>query len=319
MYANTAAAPRADISTFLEEAINTEKLFVGQQLMPIYSSPTEIGRYPRMDIGPGELLRARSAKRGNTGTYSEIDRKFTWDLFQTEEYGLEERIDDVLAKRMENFFDVEVTTGKLLMRTVMLDYEIRVASTVMNPANVNTTQTAAVAYTEANLATFDFPRDIQTLQENLTLLGETPNMLVMSLQVYNRIRRSLKMQQYLYGSISSNGARAVTEQQIADAFGFERVIVTRQSYNMAAKGLAASIGPIWGNGYVAALSVQGGDFQAGGYGRTIIWDADTEGGMFTTESYRAEPRRGNMVRVRSNYVLKVLSKNSSGLVATNWA
>src|SRR5437764_15471672 len=103
-----------------------------------------------------------STKRNETGSYNEITRKFEWDSYQTEEYGLEERVDDVVARRMESFFDAEVVTGKFLMNNLMLDYEVETAAKTFDPT-VFTTTHATVVYTEANTAgstPFDVPTDI---------------------------------------------------------------------------------------------------------------------------------------------------------------
>lgn len=319
MYTNTAAAPRADISAFLEEAVDVEQNFVGQKILPIYPSPVENGRYPKFKIADGGLLRKEATKRNSSGTYNEVDRKFDWEEYVTEERGLEERIDDVVAKRFANFFDAEVLTSKFVMRALMLDYETEVADTVMN-ASTFTATAAVIAYTEANLATIDFPQDIQAAQERLTYLGESPNCIIMTLSVFNRLRRSKLLQLYLFGQLSSNaGGRLITAQMVADAFGVQECIVTRVSYNMAAKGKAANVGPIWGNTYVFIGTIAGGDFMNGGIGRTIIWDADSPNGLFATETYRAEPRRGNIVRVRSNRTQKIINPNAGQLITTSWA
>lgn len=325
MYTNAAAAPRTDISAFLEEAVEVEKLFVGQKIFPIYESDVESGRYPKFKIRDGGLLKRESTRRNQTGTYNEVDRKFDWETYVTEEKGLEERIDDVMSKRFEKFFDAEVLTAKLVMRSLMIDYEIAAAAKLQttigtDPGEGFTSTNSTVAYTEANILTFDFALDISDAMARLEALGEVPNTIVMSRAVFNRVRRSKLFQQYLFGSLSANtGNRAVTEQVIGETFGLDNVFVTKMSYDMAAKGLGPTLGPIFGNAYVWLGNVQGGDFNAGGFGRTIIWDADSPGGLFTTESYRAEHRRGDMVRVRSNQSLKVINQNAGQLVATQYS
>lgn len=320
---NTAdAVPRADISTLLMEAVDQEKHFVGQAILPIYTSERETGRYPKFTKGPGALLNKESTKRGPTGTYNEIDRRFEWDSFTTEEFGLEERVDDKVVAQMQDFFDAEMITGKLLMRALMLDYEVEVASAIMNASNFTATN-SGTAYTEANVegnTPFDFPADMNALIERLTLKGETPNTAIMSLSVFNRIKRSKKLQTYVYGHLNTaQGGTNITEQVIAAAFGLQQVIVTKQSYNMAAKGRTPNLGPIWGNSYVFVGNIQGGDFMNGGIGRTIVWGADSPGGLFTSESYRHEPRRGTMLRVRSNRVLKIVNSEAGELLGTQWS
>lgn len=325
MYTNAAAAPRTDISAFLEEAVEIEKLFVGQKIFPIYESDVESGRYPKFKIRDGALLKREATRRNQTGTYNEVDRKFDWVTYQTEEFGLEERIDDVMSKRFQKFFDSEVLTAKFVMRSLMIDYEVTAAAKLQTPIGTDpdegfTATNSTVAYTEANLATFDFPLDITDAMARMESLGEVPNAIVMSRAVFNRLRRSKNMQLYLFGSLSANaGNRAITENLIGETFGFEYVFVTKMSYDMAAKGVGPTMGPIFGNNYIWIGHIAGGDWNAGGFGRTIIWDADSPGGLFTTESYRAEHRRGDMVRVRSNRSLKVLNQNAGQLIGTQYA
>src|SRR5262245_57892202 len=158
MFNTTDSVPRADISTVLMEAVAQERLYIGQLLYPAYPSGREVGRYPKFRIGAAELLKPgtnyRSTKRNETGTSNEIRRKFEWDSYQTEEFGLEERVDNVVARRMESFFDAEVVTAKLLMNSLMLDYEIEIKTNLFNTTTFGDTN-AGTAYTEANLATFD--------------------------------------------------------------------------------------------------------------------------------------------------------------------
>lgn len=325
MYTNAAAAPRSDISAYLEEAVEVEKLFVGQQIFPIYESDEEFGRYPKFQIRDGNLLKRHKTRRNQTGTYNEIDRKFDMKTYVTEEAGLEERIDDVMAKRWAKFFDAEVLTAKLVMRALMIDYEISVATKLHTPIGSDEEEgfvstAASEDYTEANLDVFDFPLDVTDAQARMEALGEVPNAIQMSRALFNRIRRSKKLQLFLFGSLSANaGNRAITEQLIGETFGFQYVFVTKMSYDVAAVGLAPSLGPIYGNDYIWIGNIQGGEFNNGGHGRTIIWGADSPGGLFSTETYRAEHRRSDMVRVRTYNSLKVINQNCGQLIATGFA
>ena len=318
-YNTTESVPRQDISTLLMEAVHQEKHYVASMLLPIYGSEREVGRYPKFTIGKGELLKRESQKRGATGTYNESEEVFEWDSYQTQEYGHEKRIDDVVRKQMRDFFDAEMVTAKFCMNKLMLDYEVEAASALFNNSTFAWANGTA-AYTEANLdTTMDVPADINATIEQLTLLGEEPNTLVMSLPVFNRIKRSKRLQTYLYGHLNTTqGGSNITSQIIADAFGIANVIVAKKSYDAGIKG-KQSVGPVWANSHIWIGDVQGGDFMNGGAGRTIIWDADSEGGLFTSDQYRDEARRGDKIRVRSNRVIKIVNPNSGRLITTNWA
>lgn len=325
MYNTTDALPRADISTVLMEAVGQESQYVGQLLLPVFPSGTEVGRYPRFTAKESELLKAGknvggSTKRGATGTYNEVERKFVWDSYQTEEYGLEERVDDVVARRMENFFDAEMVTAKFLMNNLMLDYEMESAAALFDP-NTFTTTNANVAYTEANILTIDAPRDLNELQERLTLLGEMSGVIVMSLPVWNRLRRSKLLQLYMYGFLNvTQGGSQITPDMFSAVFGGLKLVIAKKSVDTSPKGSASiTLVPVWGNDYVGVFNTGEGDFLNGGVGRTIVWDADSPGGLFTSESYRNEPRRGNMLRVRSNRVIKIMAPLQGQLIRTNYS
>lgn len=325
MFNTSDSVPRADISTVLMEAVGQENLYIGQLVLPVYPSATQVGRYPKFKIEKGELLSSEASgdtKRNQTGTYNEISRKFEWDSYQTEEYGLEERVDDTVATAMANFFDAEVVTGKLLMNNLMLAYE-KDAAAVINDSSIFTTTASTVAYTEANVSgatPFDVPRDINDAIERATLLGEPPDTCTMSLSVWNRIRRSQKLQTYIYGFLNvTQGGSQITEQMFAQAFGIQRLLISRKSYNSSIKGKSKALLPVWGNDYIWIGRTGEGDFMNGGVGRTVVWDADSPGGLFTSESYRDEKRRGNMIRVRSNRVIKVVNPNAGQLITTQFA
>jgi hypothetical protein len=59
-------------------------------------------------------------------------------------------------------------------------------------------------------------------------------------------------------------------------------------------------------------NVQGGEISGGGFGRTFVWSKD--GGLFNTETYRSEPRRGDMIRVRHHTSELVVNGNAGCLI-----
>jgi hypothetical protein len=318
MYNTTDSVPRQDISTLLMEAVHQQEHYIAQSLLPVYSSPREVGRYPKFRIAKGELLKAQSQLRNATGTYNESEESFEWDSYTTVEYGHEKRVDDKVRKEMKDFFDAEMITAKFCMNKVMLDYEVQAANAILDPTTF-TTANSSVAYTESNLNTIDVPHDINAALEALSGLGETPNTLVLSLSLFNRIKRSKLMQTYLYGFLNTTqGGSNITTQVLGDAFGIPNVIVARKTYDTAIKG-KTNIQNVWNNKYMFLGDIQGGDFMTGGVGRTIIWEGDSEGGLFTTDQYRDEARRGDKIRVRSNRTIKVINPNAGYLIGTQWA
>ncbi len=318
MYTNAAAVSRPEINVFLEEARDLEKLFIAEKVAPVHTVNARAGRYPRIRIEKGELMKHQVTKRGPDGTYNEVARKLEWDTYDCEDRGLEERIDDANATEMKSFFDMETTTGKLITRNMKIDHEVEVANMIFD-TNTFTSTNSAVAYTEGNIDTIDVARDINDAIDRLTDVAVVPNTLIMNQTVWNRIRRSKKLQTYFFGPVADVGNRLVTPQNISDVFNIPNVLVARASYDSAKKGATKSISKIWNNNYMWLGDVQGGDFQNGGAARTLVWGADAPGGLYTTETWREEKRRSDMMRVRSHQDYKVVNELCGQLIATQWA
>lgn len=323
MFEASAVISRPEISAFLEEASDDPGL-VAAKLLPIYTSAARAGRYPRIRIGAGNLLKAYSTKRGTSGTYNEVQRAFEWDTFDCQDYGLKERVDDVVSREMANFFDAEVYTAKFTRQELELDYENRVAGLIFNP-NSFAVVNSSVAYTNANLSTINFPTDLNGIIATLKLRRYAPNAIWMNRNVWNRIRASTLLQNYLFGNIGvGTQFRLITPSDLGSAFGIPNVFICDASIDSTPIGrpqasVLTNLAPVWSNAYIGVGKIAGGDFKAGGMGRTISWGADVPGGLFITETFRDEDRRGNIVRVRMNTAEKIIDLNACILLGTQYS
>jgi hypothetical protein len=325
-YSNTVDLPRPDISMFLEESHGEDASFIAQKVLPVVDQKAPHGRYPRIRRAKGGLMKLGSTKRAPDGSYVQTNRAFEWDTYDVQEYGSEERIDDRKAKEYENYFDIEALTAKFKMEEIVRDYESRVANIFQATGNgtdygldVQTTN-AVVAYTESNLATVDFSRDIQEAQARGALLGMRFNTLVITLNQFNRLRRSTKLQNFLFSTLGTGNNKLITENDLIAPFRIKNIFIADAAYDAsAAEADTLSASFFWGDNYMYLLNVQGGDFRSGGIGRTITWSADCPGGLFTSETYRDNAKRGDMVRVRSHMDEKLIDVAAIQRIATNWA
>lgn len=322
---STQAVSRPEISAFLEQAQAAEAYFIGTRIFPVRPVKKRAGRYPRINLAKGNLLRREQTKRGSSGSYNETTQEHEWDTYDCEDRGLKQRIDDSKAEEMDEFFSIERQAAKNLRRKCLLDFEVNAANLLFD-TNVFTAANAAVAYTEGNLATIDFPRDMNEAIERVTGRGEMVNTVVLSHQVWNRIRRSPKLQQYLYGTLGNHiQQRQIELKDLGEAFSLDtkepvEFIVGRAKVDTSNRRKATSaLTPIWANTHIWIGCVKGGDFDQGGVGRTLVWDADVPTGLYATETYRDEDRRSDMIRVRTNSIEKVVNENAGELITTNWS
>ena len=316
MYRNSDAVIRPELSTVVEEAASADKYFIGLHVFPVYNSTKKTGEFMKITKAASESMKKNVTERAQKGPYGRVDRTYEKDNYACVDRGLEELLDDAVTAELSDFFSTEVVTSKYLLRSIMFDHEIRVAAATFNETNFGTAVAATVAYTEANIATIDFALDIQSAIKLVRKRGEEVNSIVLNRDVFDRIRRSTLFAKFLFGNLG--GGQQITESMLGAAFGVPNVLVADASYDSANKGQTPSMSYIWGTTYIWVGNIQGGDFAAGGAGRTIVWTGDASS-VFVTETYRSETNRSDVIRVRQHTSEKVISAPSGTLIATSYA
>lgn len=316
---SSGAVVRTDLNTFVEEASRVDELFIANKVFPEYPVEVKDGTYPKFTLAGGaELLDGDISERAPKGSYKRVQRTFTMDSYSTKDRGLEELVDDEEKRDNARFFDQEVSAAKFVLRRMKIAYEIRVAAALFDNTAFNATD-ALVAYTPANLAagTIDPVGDILGATDRLAGRGVVGSTMVLSHYLYTRMRRSKILQDYIRGNRPSDSIINISPQMIADAFDLEQCLVAKVPKNAAKKGKATVATPIWSPAFFWIGDVQEGDPHNGGAGRTLVWNA--EGGLFVTETYRADTNRSDVIRVRQHSAEKVIDPTAGELITTNWA
>jgi len=207
----------------------------------------------------------------------------------------------------------------LLERSLRISYEARVAAALFNSSTFTATA-ATVNYTSLLLSTIDVVNDVDLAKSRMLKNGQIANTVVMGYDVYQRIRRSTLLQNQIYGVVPRGAGQKMLpgEQDVAEALGVEKLLVGKAPRNSNNKGQSYSGSFIWGTTYIAVCNTAGGEYQAGGVGRTIQWTKDTTG-LFTPETYRSDERRSNVLRVRQHTAEKVIDATACELITTSYA
>ena len=319
-YTNSQATPRSDIYALVQQAnADFSKLFIGDQIFPVKGEDVKRGIYMKANLANAELLNADAVPRASGDGYQRVNRKYDTDTFDAVEYGLESVIDDAYESEVERFMNLESTEAMLLERSLRISYEARIAAALFNSSTFTATG-ATVAYTAANLATIDVANDIDLAKARMLKNGLIANTIVMGYDVFQRIRRSTLLQNQIFGVVprAANQRMLPGEQDIAEALGVDKLLVGKAPRNGNNKGQTYSGSFIWGTTYVAVCNTAGGEYQAGGVGRTIQWTKDTTG-LFTPETYRSDERRSNVLRVRQHTAEKVIDATACELITTSYA
>ena len=321
-YTNAQATPRSDIYALVMQAnADFNKLFIGDIVFPVKAERARRGIYMKAKLANAELMNADAIPREQGAGYNRINRKYDTDTYDTQEYGLEAVIDDSYEEEVERFMDLEAAEAMLLERSLKISYEARVAALVMATTSWSATGISGVAaYTTAAVATTDPAADVDAAKTALLKQGIIANAVIMSQNVFNRTRRATLMQNQIYGVVPRvAGQRALpAENDVAQALGVDNLYVGKAPKNGNQKGQTFSGSFIWSDAYIWVGYVQGGEYQAGGCGRTIQWDRDTTG-LFTPETYRDDSRRSNILRVRQHTAEKVIDETAGITILTTYS
>lgn len=322
MYNTSGAVIRQDLNILVQEAAAVDQLFIGSRVLPPLSVDVKSGTYPRLQIAAGELLSNVVTERSRGSSYGKITRAWTTDSYDCIDRGLEEAVDDTDAKDLSRFFNLEAVAGKLVLRNILLSYELRVVAAVMNATNFGAATNSSVAYTAANLATINFPSDVVAAIRRVNNNGARANTIVIPGVVFDRLVLTTLLQNWVRGNAQGQLNAPMNAANIAASFrdyGIEQVLIGASTYNSARKGAAASMTAIWPvtNIWVGQVNAGAMSPQDGGAGFTFYWNK--EGGLYVTETYRDETSRSNMVRVRQNTTEKIVDGTAGTLIATQYS
>jgi hypothetical protein len=310
---------RADLNQALIEAPNADVGLIGAELLPLQNVQVKSGVYLKVQLAQADLLSNNSAARNAGSQYQRGTRSFSSANYDTSEFGLEELLDDSVVTDLNRFFAYEAETAKFLLRQIKLGHEIRVKDLLWASSTPFTQSdaTPAANYTEANIASIDAVRDVADAKLALAQYGYEANCVAMSAQVFQRIRRSTKLQNQYFGVISDTGGRLLSEVEVAAALGVSKVLIGSAAYNTANKNKTYSGSFIVPNSKIIVGQIAGGEFTGGGVGRTLVWSADASG--FVSESYRDDARRSNVLRVRMNTDEVIVDANAAIRITTNYS
>lgn len=271
--------------------------FIGLQVLPLMEVPLQSSYYPYIPIE--SLLKMPDTKRAARGNYNRSDWEFGTKNFSCKENGWEELIDDNERALFSRFFDAEVVATQRAVDIVLRAQEKRIADAVMSTGNITATSNVGTEW--STVATCTPYADIKTAKAAMRAAsGLLPNAVIMTWVAAENVLASTELRNKLqYTTPIEFMSDQQKYQVLANYFGVGRCLVGNGIYDSAKKGKTKTLTDIWDDEYVllAVLSSGGQDLKEPCLGRTFLWTGDSPSNV-VTETYRDEPKRSDVVRVR---------------------
>lgn len=277
--------------------------FIGSRVFPVFEAASSGGAYRKVKV-ESLLKDAENITRTPGAGYARDTWEFDAESFATEEYGVEETVDDNQKNTYRDLFEMEQVASMRAQDRLLRAYERRVATLAFDQSAFNSaSQYTDTTITWATEATATPLADGDTAKVGIRgKCGMWPNAVIMNKRVFMTLRRTAEFRERVAssGAGSSTLASKLAIQQVAEFFDIDQVLIASAATNSAAEGQAATFGELWSSSYVvfARLCTRPGDLEEPCFGRTFHWGGDGSVMEGTVEEYREENVRGNVIRRR---------------------
>lgn len=293
------------------------KGYIAQRVLTVLEIAKASGSFGKITIE--SLLKDVETKRAPGAGYSRSHYVFEPVTFACEEQGLEEPVDDRESTMYAEYFKAEVISAMRALYGVLRAAEKRAAALLFNATTwTGAALTTAVTNEWSSAANATPITDV--LAAKLKVYdgsGLWPNALIVNRKVFLNVRETAQIiDRIKYAGIMDPTSRAITVAALAQVFDLDYVIVAGGSKDSAKEGQSASVAQVWSDEYaMVARIAESDDIQEPCVGRTFHWaeDGSVIGGM--VESYRDEPKRSDIVRVRHDVHEKRLYTEAAHLLS----
>lgn len=276
--------------------------FIGSKVAPVRQTSLASGNFGRVPLK--ELLNRRAEKR-DIGGYQRSSMKFGDDSYTTQEYGLEEVVDEKQAAMYKSYFELEVVVGRRCYHGLLASYEQRVADLLTNTSLFEDDSCEETWLDHENATPIvDIEVAATAMRDRC---GMYPNTLIITRKQYRNLRHCAEIIERLkYWGGDDPKTKGITSRVLADMFDVQQVLIANAVRDEAAEGQDASLASIWNEDRaILALIQPGEDIQIPTAVRTFHWteDSDLDG---IVESYRDERERADVIRCRHQTGEKVM-------------
>ena len=241
--------------------------------------------------------------RGPAAPYTRIGWEATTESYACEEIGFEEILPDPIRAASRLGQDLTVTNVQHLTNAMQLALEKRVADELFNKDGVWSTD---ATITDWDTVSGDPLNDVDTgVETMLKYTGVRPNVLFLSLEAWNGLRKNAKVTSEWE---TSSGSKLLTPENFATLSGLDRVVVLDRVYTSGKEGqVDANSNYSYIYGKHALLLVQNsGITGVPNAASTFIWD-ERGNVPWALETYREENIRSTVIRAFTHIDIKVVS------------
>ena len=246
--------------------------------------------------------RQTGAKRAEDGSYTRVGYGVATDTYKTAERGFERLLDDAIKAASQTPEDLQVVDVQFLTNLIQLELEKDIAAACFITGVWGTSTTLAGVNQWSDFDGSDPINNIEVAKRAIRRnTGAKPNVLFVGALAWEK----LKEHPLILDKMKYTQKAIMTEELVASVFDVEEVIIGTSVEDTAAEGQTYVGADIWtDNALLLVRNNPGLGIANGAY--TYMWN-ERGNVPWAIEAYRDEAKRGEVTRVFTHYVPKIVS------------
>jgi len=223
----------------------------------------------------GDLWRIPDTVRAPLTAAKMADFNVSSDTYFAKNYALATGISIEDAMNADQILNLRQNKAQFIADILMLDWENRVATTVINTSNVGTfTGPQSGVWGEHAAGLADAVNDIDlAIEEMRQRSGYRPTHMVIGWEAWRHVKRHSDVRNLIFPSFAggATGPGVPSIKQFADLFEIPNVMLGGIMRNTAAEGLADTLADVWGPHVLIYYSPGRPSKETPAYGYTFRW------------------------------------------------
>lgn len=241
--------------------------------------------------------------RGPGGAFNRIGVNTTSFTYKAKVRGIEAAVDRALRRQYMAELDFLSAQAEQVMRSVLLDRELRVKALIHNTSNFPLTgSTGLDAATAWSSVGADVIGDVATAKKARLAAGVRLTHMQVDESTWIDLWRNTAIRNSFVNTTPATvplPTEAAARRMMAQTLGLEEIVVGNAIYSADHEESSPSVSSVWGTTYAFLFApAPAGDPSMPGVGRMPFWatENDDGAGLGVVEYYPSESTRGEVVR-----------------------
>lgn len=305
--------PEPTLQTLMESTAPESMDYIAGLVFPAVNSPTLTGNFGRLDEGAMRIVSTAVIGLAHNVVNYKFDHNATFSVTNQE---LENVITATDAERLGGWDAAKEIISMLLYDNLLKSRENSIAA-ALTSTSVMTRNTTLLTTDKWSTKTSNVLSVIKSAKDSIAqYTGKIANTVILGYPVFSALQVHPEIYSVLWPGKNLNPG-LITDGQLANALGVDRVLVGRSTYNSAKEGQAGVPAFIWGkNAVVAYISPSAKARFSATLGAQIVCPGKMP--VQYVGSYEPEGKQPNQVQVLksgANYEDKIINVNAGYLIA----